>query len=161
RMEAALDAKGRPVAWKHTVVGQSILAGTPFEGMVKNGVDESSVEGIVDSPYLEAVAARKVTLHSPRRPIPVLGCRSVAKSRTAFFVESMLDEVAHAAGKAPLAFRLDLLRRSPRQAKVLQTAAANAGWGRSPEPGRARGLALHESFGSIVAQVAEVSIGPD
>ncbi|HET9035664.1 MAG TPA: xanthine dehydrogenase family protein molybdopterin-binding subunit [Myxococcaceae bacterium] len=161
RIEAALDAKGRPVAWKHTVVGQSILAGTPFEGMVKNGVDESSVEGIVDSPYLEAVAARKVTLHSPRRPIPVLWWRSVGNSHTAFVVESMLDELAHAAGKDPLAFRLDLLRRSPRQAKVLQTAAENAGWGRSPEPGRARGLALHESFGSIVAQVAEVSIGPD
>ena len=73
RIEAALDAKGRPVAWKHTLVGQSILANTPFEGaMIKNGIDESSVEGVVDSPYLAAVAARKVMLHSPRSPIPVL-----------------------------------------------------------------------------------------
>ncbi|RPH73143.1 MAG: xanthine dehydrogenase family protein molybdopterin-binding subunit [Myxococcaceae bacterium] len=162
RVEAALDGKGRPVAWKHTVVGQSILAGTPFEAMmVKNGIDETSIEGINDSAYLAGVAARRVTLHSPRRPIPVLWWRSVGNSHTAFVVESMLDELAHAAGKDPLAFRLEMLKRSPRHAKVLKTAAENAGWGRAPAPGRARGLALHESFGSIVAQVAEVSIEPE
>ncbi|HEY1905324.1 MAG TPA: xanthine dehydrogenase family protein molybdopterin-binding subunit [Myxococcaceae bacterium] len=162
RIEAALDGKGHPVAWKHTVVGQSILAGTPFEPMmVKNGIDETSIEGIVDSPYLAKVAARKVTLHSPKRPIPVLWWRSVGNSHTAFAVESMVDELAHAAGKDPLAFRLELLKGSPRHAKVLQTAAEHAGWGRAPPPGHARGLALHESFGSIVAQVAEVSVEPE
>jgi isoquinoline 1-oxidoreductase beta subunit len=162
RIEAALDAKGHPVAWKHTVVGQSILAGTPFEPMmVKNGIDETSIEGIVDSPYLAKVAARKVTLHSPKRPIPVLWWRSVGNSHTAFVVESMLDELAHAAGKDPLAYRLELLKASPRHAKVLQTAAEHAGWGRALPAGHARGLALHESFGSIVAQVAEVSVEPD
>ena len=157
-VEAALDAKGRPVAWKHTVVGQSILAGTPFEPMmVKNGIDETSVEGIVDSPYLAGVAARKVMLHSPRRPIPVLWWRSVGNSHTAFVVESMLDELAHAAGKDPLAFRLGLLKGSARHARLLQTVAEKADWGHAPS-GRAMGLALHESFGSIIAQVAEVSI---
>jgi len=162
RIEAALDAKGHPVAWKHTLVGQSILAGTPFEAMmVKNGIDNTSVEGIVDSPYLTGLAARKVTLHSPRRPIPVLWWRSVGNSHTAFALESMLDELAHAAGKDPLAFRLAMLKGSPRHAKVLQTAAEKAGWGRPPPSGRARGLALHESFGSIVAQVAEVSVEPE
>jgi isoquinoline 1-oxidoreductase beta subunit len=162
RIEAALDSKGRPIAWKHTLVGQSILAGTPFEGaMVKNGIDEASVEGVVDSPYLAAVAARKVTLHSPRPPIPVLWWRSVGHSHTAFAMESMLDELAHAAGKDPLAFRLEVLKGSPRHAKVLQTAAEKAGWGRTPAPGRAMGLALHASFESIVAQVAEVSIEPE
>jgi isoquinoline 1-oxidoreductase beta subunit len=105
RIEAALDGKGHPVAWKHTIVGQSILAGTPFESMVKNGIDESSVEGVVDSAYLKAVAARRVTLHSPRRPIPVLWWRSVGNSHTAFAMESMLDELSHAAGQDPLAFR--------------------------------------------------------
>src|SRR5262249_26126631 len=161
RIEAALDGKGRPVAWKHTIVGQSILAGTPFESMVKNGIDESSVEGVVDAPYLKAVSARKVTLHSPRRPIPVLWWRSVGNSHTAFAMESMLDELAHAAGQDPLAFRLRMLEKSPRQAKVLQTAAEKAGWSGQRGAGRARGLALHESFGSIVAQVAEVSIDPE
>src|SRR5262249_15664426 len=68
RIEAALDDRGMPVAWKHTVVGQSILAGTPFEMMVKNGIDESSVEGIVDSPYLSAIAAPQVMLPSPAPP---------------------------------------------------------------------------------------------
>jgi isoquinoline 1-oxidoreductase beta subunit len=159
RIEAALDARGRPVAWKHTLVGQSILAGTPFESMmVKNGIDESSIEGVVDSPYLAAVPARKVTLHSPRSPIPVLWWRSVGHSHTAFAMESMVDELAHAAGKDPLAFRLEMLERSPRHAKVLRTAADRAGWGRAPGSGRAMGLALHASFESIVAQVAEVSI---
>jgi len=162
RIEAALDAKGRPVAWKHTLVGQSILAGTPFEPMmVKNGIDETSVEGVVDSPYLAAVPARKVLLHSPRPPIPVLWWRSVGHSHTAFAMESMLDELAHAAGKDPLAFRLEMLKGSPRHAKVLQTAAEKAGWGRTPAPGRAMGLALHASFESIVAQVAEVSVEPE
>ena len=162
RIEAALDAKGRPVAWKHTLVGQSILAGTPFEPMmVKNGIDETSVEGAVDSPYLAAVPARKVLLHSPRPPIPVLWWRSVGHSHTAFAMESMLDELAHAAGKDPLAFRLEMLKGSPRHAKVLQTAAEKAGWGRTPAPGRAMGLALHASFESIVAQVAEVSVEPE
>jgi isoquinoline 1-oxidoreductase beta subunit len=162
RIEAALDGKGRPVAWKHTLVGQSILANTPFEGaMVKNGIDESSVEGVVDSPYLAAVPARKVLLHSPRPPIPVLWWRSVGHSHTAFAMESMLDELAHAAGKDPLAFRLEVLKGSPRHAKVLQTAAEKAGWGRTPASGRAMGLALHASFESIVAQVAEVSVEPE
>jgi len=162
RIEAALDGKGHPVAWKHTVVGQSILAGTPFEPMmVKNGIDETSLEGIGHSPYLTGLAARKVTLHSPRRPIPVLWWRSVGNSHTAFAIESMLDELAHAAGKDPLAFRLAMLKGSPRHSTVLQTAAEKAGWGRPPPSGRARGLALHESFGSIVAQVAEVSVEPE
>lgn len=162
RIEAALDGKGRPVAWKHTLVGQSILANTPFEGaMVKNGIDETSIEGVADSPYLAAVAARKVMLHSPRPPIPVLWWRSVGHSHTAFAMESMVDELAHAAGKDPLAFRLEMLKGSPRHAKVLQTAAEKAGWGRTLAPGRAMGLALHASFESIVAQAAEVSVDPD
>ena len=161
RIEAGLDARGRPVAWRHTLVGQSLLAGTPFESaMIKNGIDEASVEGVVDSPYLAAVPARKVLLHSPRSPIPVLWWRSVGHSHTAFAMESMVDELAHAAGQDPLAYRLALLKSSPRHARVLQTAAEKAGWGH-PSPGRGLGLALHASFESIVAQVAEVSIEPE
>jgi len=161
RIEAGLDAKGRPVAWKSTLVGQSLLIGTPFEVMVKNGIDESSVEGVVDSPYLVAIPARRVTLHTPRRPITVLWWRSVGHSHTAFAMESMIDELAHAAGQDPLHYRLALLAHSPRHARVLKTAAEKAGWGGPLPQGHALGLAMHASFESIVAQVAEVSLTPD
>jgi isoquinoline 1-oxidoreductase beta subunit len=159
RIEAGLDAGGLPVAWKHTIVGQSILAGTPFEKMlVKNGIDGTSVEGAADSPYLAAIAARRVSLHSPRNEVPVLWWRSVGNTHTAFAMESMIDELAHAAGSDPLAFRAAMLREKPRHLRALQVAAERSGWGTLPPSGRARGLAVHESFGSIIAQVAELSI---
>jgi isoquinoline 1-oxidoreductase beta subunit len=159
RIEAATGAKGVPVAWKHTIVGQSIVAGTPFESMlVKDGIDAVSVEGVVDSPYLEAVPACHVALHSPRNPVPVLWWRSVGNTHTAFAMECMIDELAHAAGRDPLEFRSALLARKPRHLHLLRLAAERAGWGRPPPRGRARGLAVHESFGSIVAEVAEVSV---
>jgi isoquinoline 1-oxidoreductase beta subunit len=161
RVEVGLDGEGVPRAWKHAIVGQSILAGTPFEAMVKNGIDEASVEGVADSPYLEEVGARRVTLHSPRNEVPVLWWRSVGNTHTAFAVESMIDELAHAAGKDPLAYREALLRNHPRHLRALRLAAEKAGWGSPPPAGRARGLAVHASFGSIVAQVAEVSVGDE
>jgi isoquinoline 1-oxidoreductase beta subunit len=158
RIQAGLDAQGRCIAWNHVVVGQSLLAGTPFEGMIKNGIDEASVEGTVDSPYLKSVAAKQITLHSPTNPVTVLWWRSVGNTHTAFAMESMIDELAHAAGKDPLEYRTAMLRESPRHARALQLAADKAGWGRPAAEGHARGLAVHESFGSIVAQVAEVSV---
>jgi isoquinoline 1-oxidoreductase subunit beta len=162
RVEAALDAKGMPAAWKHTIVGQSILAGTPFEKMlVKKGIDATSVEGVVDSAYLEAIPDRLVTLHSPRSPVPVLWWRSVGNTHTAFAMESMIDELAHAAGRDPLEFRTAMLAHKPRHLRALKTAAQKAGWGTPLPPRHARGLAMHESFGSIIAQVAEVSVDED
>ena len=159
RIEVGLDDKGRPFAWKHTIVGQSILAGTPFEQfMVKNGVDSASVEGVVDSPYLESVPARVVTLHSPRLEVPVLWWRSVGNTHTAFAMESMIDELAWAAGRDPLDYRSALLAEKPRHLRALKTAAEKAGWGKTAPKGRARGLAVHESFGSIIAEAAEVSV---
>jgi len=159
RIEAGLDDKGLPSAWKHTIVGQSILTGTPFEKMmVKNGIDETSIEGIVDSPYFETVPARLVTVHSPRSPVTVLWWRSVGNTHTAFAMESMIDELAWAAGRDPLEFRTAMLADHPRHRRALQTAAEKAGWGKPPPAGRARGLAVHESFGSIIAEVAEVSV---
>ena len=159
RIEAGLDDKGAPSAWKQTLVGQSIMEGTPFASFgIKNGIDSTSVEGVVDSPYLESVAARKVMLHSPRHQVPVLWWRSVGNTHTAFAVESMIDELAHAAGRDPLDFRVALLKEHPRHLRALQLAASKAGYGTPPPKGRARGMAVHESFGSIIAQVAEVSV---
>ena len=159
RIEAGVDEKGLPQAWRHTVVGQSILTGTLFEKFaVKDGVDAQSVEGAADSPYLDAMAARKITLHSPRNQVPPQWWRSVGNSHTAFAVESMIDELAWAARRDPLEFRGALLADKPRHLRALEAAATSAGWGTAPPEGRARGLAVHDSFGSIVAEVAEVSV---
>ena len=159
RIQAGLDEQGRPVAWDHVVVGQSIIAGTPFEGMMsKHGLDPTSVEGLAESPYLDSTSAVRISLHSPKTPIPVLWWRSVGNTHTAFAMECTIDEAAHATGQDPLAYRMSLLKDKPRHGAVLALAAEKAGWGKAPAEGRARGLALHESFGSIVAEVAEVSI---
>ncbi len=159
RIEAGVDDKGTPLAWRHTIVGQSILTGTAFEKFtVKDGVDASSVEGAVDSPYLEAVPARRITLHSPRNQVPPQWFRSVGNSHTAFAMESMIDELAWAAGRDPLEYRRALLAHKPRHWRALKAAAEKAGWGTPPPEGRARGLAVHDCFGTIVAEVAEVSV---
>jgi len=162
RIEAGLDGKGSVAAWRHTIVGQSIAQATGFEKMlVHDGIDATSVEGASDSPYLDAVAARLVTLHTPQVPVPVHFWRSVGNTHTAFAMECMIDELAWAAGRDPLEFRAALLAQKPRHLKALQTAAQNAGWGTPPPSGHARGLAVHESFGTIVAECAEVSVDAD
>jgi isoquinoline 1-oxidoreductase beta subunit len=100
----------------------------------------------------------RVDLHSPPSPVPTLWWRSVGHSSNAFVMESAIDELAHAAGRDPLDYRRTLLANHPRHLGVLELAARNAGWGQPLPEGRARGLAVHESFGSYVAQVAEVSL---
>jgi len=159
RLRASLGKDGKPAAWAHTIVGQSIIAGTPFEPMmVKNGVDDTSVEGAADAPYLAAVPAHRVDLHSPKSPIPVLWWRSVGHSHTGFVVESFVDELAHAAKKDPLEYRRALLPADSRERRALDLAAAKFGWGKPLPKGHAAGLAVHQSFGSYVAQIAEVSV---
>jgi len=159
RARIGLGADGLPVAWQHTVVGQSILVGTPFEPfLVKNGIDATSVEGASDAPYLKDIPNHRVDLHSPKTGIPVLWWRSVGHSHTAFVMESLIDELAQAAGKDPVEYRRALLKNHPRHLGVLNLAVEKAGWGRRPSKGRARGVAVHESFGSFAAQVAEVSV---
>jgi len=159
RLRAALGEDGRPAAWSHTIVGQSIIAGTPFAAaMLKDGIDGTSVEGAADAPYLAAIPAHRVDLHSPTSPIPVLWWRSVGHSHTAFVVESFVDELAHAARQDPLAYRRALLPKDSRERRALDLAAEKFGWGKPLPPGRAAGLAVHQSFGSYVAQIAEVSI---
>ena len=165
KVSAGLDAQGQLVAWQQRIVGQSIAAGTPFEKMmVRNGVDMTSVEGAADLPY--AVPNLHVDLHSPQSGIPVLWWRSVGSTHTAFSVETIIDELAVAAGKDAVAFREGLLAKHPRHLGVLKLAVEKAGWGK-PLPTlragerRGRGIAVHESFGSYVAQVAEVSVAKD
>lgn len=157
RVAACLDDQGMPLAWHHRIVGQSIVAGTPFESaMVKDGIDHTSVEGAADTPY--AIPNLLVELHSPKNAVPVLWWRSVGHSHTAFVMESFLDELAHAANQDPYQYRRLLLAGHPRNLKVLETAAKKSDWGKPLPKGHGRGIAVHESFGSFIAQVAEVSL---
>jgi isoquinoline 1-oxidoreductase beta subunit len=158
RVRTAVGSDGLPAAWDQTIVTQSVMAGTQFESMIQNGIDPASVEGASDSPYLKAIANHRVQLHDYQAPIPVLWWRSVGHSHTAFVMESMVDELARAAGADPLAYRRRLLAGQPRHLGVLELAAAKAGWSAPLPAGRARGIAVHQSFGSYVAQVAEVSV---
>lgn len=159
KAKIGLDADGMPLVWEHTEVGQSIMTGTPFEQfMIKDGVDATSVEGVADSPYLKAVPNHHVSLHTVKTGIPVLWWRSVGHSHSAFAMESLIDEIAHAAGKDPLEYRRALLKGHPRHLAALNLAAEKADWGKPLPKGVFRGIAVHESFGSYVAQVAEVSV---
>jgi isoquinoline 1-oxidoreductase beta subunit len=156
-VKASVDTLGRVADWKHVVVGQSIMTGTVMEPMmVKDGIDPTSVEGVSPSAY--SLPMLQGELHSPSLAVRPLWWRSVGNTHTAFVMETMMDELAAAAGKDPLAFRLALLDKSPRAAAVLRLAADKAGWGKPRRRGVAQGLALHESFDSFVAQVAEVSM---
>jgi isoquinoline 1-oxidoreductase beta subunit len=125
--------------------------------MIRNGVDSTSVEGVSDSPYLASVPNYNIELHSPRLPVPVLWWRSVGNTHTAFVMETMIDELAYTAGKDPVAYRRGILK-SKRHLAVLDLVADKSGWNNPLPAGRYRGIAVHESFGSIVAQAAEISV---
>jgi len=155
RLEAALDDAGNLSAWRHTIVGQSIAEWAAMPDRVKEGIDGLSVEGAEDLPY--SIPNLQVDLHTTKNPVPVQWWRSVGHSHTAFVVESFLDEIAHASGKDPYELRRLLLSGEPRLLKVVETAAGKSGWG-SATKGGGRGIALHASYGSIVAHVAEVSV---
>lgn len=160
QLKAGLDNEGGVLAWQHRIVGQSIMAGSPFEGgLVKDGVDVTSVEGASNLPY--AIPSVAVDLHSPELPVPVQWWRSVGSTHTAFAVETFIDQLAEAAGKDPLQYRRSLLTKHPRHLGVLELAAEKAGWGGALPEGRGRGIAVHESFNSFVAQVAEVTVKKD
>jgi len=157
RVKVGLDADGNILAWRHTIVGQSILAGTPFAALVKNGVDTTSVEGVSDLPY--AAPNLHVELHTTTLGVPALWWRSVGHTHTAFVVESMIDRIATETGRDPVAYRLATLKGKPRHEAVLKLAAEKAGWTNPAPEGLFRGVAVHESFRTFVAHVAEVRIG--
>lgn len=158
RIEAGIAKNGKPIAWKHTIVGQSIVADTSFEAfMTKGGIDVTSVEGAATLPYV--IPNLQVDLHSPKNAVPVQWWRSVGHSHTAFVVETMIDELAHLAGKDPVAYRLSILPSASRYIGVLQLAAKKSGWGKKKLPaGHTMGVAVHKSFNSYVAEIAEVSL---
>ena len=157
RFVAGLDANGDPIAWTHTIVGQSIMQGTLFEAFgIKDGIDSASVEGAADLLY--GMPNLQVDLHTPKIGVPVQWWRSVGHSHTGFSVEAFFDEVAHAGGKDPYELRRKLLANQPRMKAVLELAAQKANWGSKLPPGVGRGIATHFSFDSYVAQVVEASV---
>jgi isoquinoline 1-oxidoreductase beta subunit len=161
RVSAGIGKDGK-VAYRQRVVGQSIVAGTPFAAMlIKNNVDSTAVEG--NAPEQYDLDDTHVTWTPPQVGVPVLWWRSVGHTHMAFSKEVMIDELAQAAGQDPVAFRLAHLGKHPRHAAALTLAAQKAGWQQpfAKEKGRGRGVAVHESFGTVVAQVAEVTVSGD
>ena len=159
RFEAGLDAKGKATLFKADVSSPSIMAASGFMKIPDNGVDAMAMEGIADHPY--DIPHMRLA-YGRQEPGPqVWFWRSVGHSQNAFFIESFIDEMAAAAKLDPLQFRLSLLDKHPRFQGVLRLAAAKAGWGKAPPKGRHRGIAVAESFGSYVAEVAEVSVDKD
>jgi isoquinoline 1-oxidoreductase beta subunit len=155
RLRAGLDANGRPVAWLHHIVGHSIMSRVA-PGSVADGTDQTSVEGAANLPY--AIPNILVEYRLENSHVPVGFWRAVGSSQNAWITECFLDELASAGGQDPLALRRSLLTEHPRHLGVLNLAADKAGWDRPPKNGRHRGIAVAESFGSYVAQVAEISI---
>jgi isoquinoline 1-oxidoreductase beta subunit len=159
-IEASLDDKGGIAAWKHRLVGQSFMRGTAFEPvMFKNGVDSTAVEGVSDMPY--TVPNLLVEWHDAPSPVSTLWWRSVGHSHTAQAMEVMMDDLAFAAKADPLAFRLAHLKDKPRHVGVLKLAAEKSGWGAAMPAGKGRGIAVHESFNTYVAMVADVTVDGD
>jgi isoquinoline 1-oxidoreductase beta subunit len=157
RADIGIDARGEIVAWDHKVVGQSIMAGTLFEPMmVKNGVDGTTIEGIGE-PY---ALPMNLSVESVKQNVPVLWWRSVGSTHTAYVMETLIDEAAHIAKVDPVDYRKKLMGdKHARHRAALDLAVARSGYGKKQLPkGRAWGVAVHESFGSVVAYVVEASL---
>jgi isoquinoline 1-oxidoreductase beta subunit len=152
-IKAGLDAKGNIVGWQHRIVGQSIMAGSPLD----NGapVDPTSVEGASNLPY--DIPNLHVDLHTTKVGVPIQWWRSVGSTHTAYSTECFIDEIARATKQDPVELRRTLLAKHPRHLAALNLAADKAGWGTPLPAGRARGVAVHESFGTVVAEIVEVS----
>jgi isoquinoline 1-oxidoreductase beta subunit len=159
RVEVGVGPDGLPAAWRHVIVGQSILTGTPFESMlVKNGVDETATEGTSDTQY--NIPNMHLSVHHPKVNVPVLWWRSVGHTHNAFVMETLIDELATRARMDPIAYRRKLLK--PDAKKLLSTLElldkASAGWRNRLPPGHALGVSCHECFGTGVACAVDVSI---
>jgi len=159
RVDIGIGRDGVPVAWRHVIVGQSILSGTPFAAMfVKNGVDETAVEGTADTHY--NIQNFHVSVHHPTTNVPVLWWRSVGHTHNAFVMETLIDELATRAGIDPIVYRRELLRADAgklRRALDLMD-EKSASWRSKLPKGHALGVSCHESFGTAVACAVDVSI---
>ena len=160
-MEGALDGDGNISAWRHRLAVQSIVAGTPFEtALIQDGIDNTSVEGSRGLPY--SIPNLQVDLFTVESVgVPILWWRSVGHTQNGYVTEAFFDELAAAAGKDPYELRRELLKDHPRHLGVLELAAEKAGWGEDLGPGRGRGIAVHESFSSFVAEVVDVTVSED
>lgn len=156
-LKITLDKDGYPVSWRHRVVTQTLMKGSP---MPTKGVDETTVEGTKGSPYLKATPVVDAQVLMPDVGIPVLWWRSVGATHTAFVMEHTIDQLARKAGKDPVAYRRTLYEKAgaTRHLAVLNLAAEKSGWDKPAPAGWSRGIAVHESFGTLVAQVAEVKL---
>jgi isoquinoline 1-oxidoreductase beta subunit len=157
RAEIGFDAQGNILAWDHVIVGQSIVAGSPFEAfMVKDGVDGTMVEGM-KAPY---DIPMRLSVHHPKVNVPVLWWRSVGSTHTAYVMETLIDEIARSSGQDPVAYRMKQFgSQHPRHRAALQLAVDKSGYGkRTLAAGRAWGVAVHESFNTVVAYVVEASV---
>jgi isoquinoline 1-oxidoreductase beta subunit len=159
RLTGGVDADGNIVGWDQTIVGQSIFGGSAFAAMIKDGIDPSSVEGAEDLPY--AIDNFRVSLHNGETGVPILWWRSVGHTHTAYSTETFVDELLELAEKDPIEGRLAMLGEHPRHAGVLKAVADLAGGLEPSSSDRARGVAVHKSFGSYVAQIVEVSRDED
>jgi isoquinoline 1-oxidoreductase subunit beta len=161
RVRAGVDADGMPVAWQQTIVSQGVLRSGWTSAFIpkEQAFDQSSVEGASDMPY--AIPNILVDTHEGSSKVPVLWWRSVGHSHTGFTVNCALDELAALGGQDPVEMRRKLLAAKPRHLAVLDAVASSSNWKAGAPTGRGRGVALHESFGSIVAEVAEVSVEGD
>jgi isoquinoline 1-oxidoreductase beta subunit len=158
RVEIGVGSDGLPSAWRHVIVGQSLLAGTPFAVMIKNGVDETAVEGVADTHY--GIPNFHVSVHHPKANVPVLWWRSVGHTHTAFVMETLIDELATRAKMDPIAYRRRLLSPDARKvrASLDLMAEKSAAWRRTLPRNHAVGIACHESFETGVACAVDVSI---
>jgi isoquinoline 1-oxidoreductase subunit beta len=152
-LKAGLDRDGKLIAWQHRIVGQSILAGTAFGGGAE--IDSSSVEGASTLPY--DIPNLSVELHTTQLPVPIQWWRSVGSTHTAFSTECFVDEIARATKQDPYALRRSLLSdKHTRHQAVLELVANKSGWSRPRGKDEVWGLALHESFNTVVGEVAQL-----
>lgn len=157
RIRAGVGKDGKVVAWHSSLANKSIFTGTPMEkAVVHNGVDHFSVEGASDTAY--AIPNMRVDVRNMETPVPVLWWRSVGHSHSGYAMEVAIDMLAEAAGRDPVELREELLANAPRHLGVLRLAADKARWGSALPENWGRGVAVHKSFNSYVAEVAEVSV---
>src|SRR6266478_1375444 len=158
RIEIGVRADGMPSAWRHVIVGQSILAGTPFAASMKDNLDHTTVEGVADTPY--AIPNFHVSAHNPKVNVPVLWWRSVGHTHSAFVMETLVDELAARAHMDPFAYRRKLLKPEARKLRAALDLleAKSAVWRRRLPKNHAVGISCHESFETGVACAVDVSI---